>query len=72
MLDLNGEIILELNQADYYLLINFRRGQPLDSNEYGGSLFAHREIAVRYATGLEKMLSLSKTGDRNVPKLGCP
>ena len=44
MLDLNGQIIRELKEADYYLLINFRREQLADSHEFRGSLFAHQEL----------------------------
>jgi hypothetical protein len=52
ILDLNGEIIRELKQADYYFLINFRREQITDSTEFRGSLFAHQELAVAYPNSL--------------------
>jgi hypothetical protein len=64
LLDLNGEILQELKQADFFFLINFRREQLVDSDECRGSLFAHQEFAIAYALGFEKMLLLSQTGVR--------
>jgi len=65
ILDLNGEIIRELKQADYYLHINFRREKLAGSDEFRGSLFAHQELALAYGLGFDKMLFLGQTGVRN-------
>jgi hypothetical protein len=65
ILDLNGEIIRELKQADYYFHINFRRERLADSGEFRGSLFAHQELALAYGLGFDKMLFLSQNGVRN-------
>jgi hypothetical protein len=64
ILDLNGEVILELKKSDYYLFINFRR-EPLGRGEFRGSLFAHQELAIAYSLGFDKMLFLNQAGVRS-------
>jgi hypothetical protein len=52
ILDLNGEIIRELKQSDFYLFINFRR-ESLGDESFRGSLLTNQELAIAYSLGFE-------------------
>ncbi len=64
--EINGGIIGELKNSDFYLFVNFRREQ-LEKNEHGqeefrGSLFSHQEFAIAYALGFDqKILVVNQT-----------
>lgn len=59
--ELNTQLIRELKSSEYYLFINFPRGQvkPKKGKRfYGGSLYTNQELAVALAFGFEKHMIL--------------
>ncbi len=63
ILDVNGGIISELKNSDYYLFINFRRNKIIDDNGlsfFRGSIFTNQEMGIAYAMGFEKMLFINQ------------
>jgi len=59
--DVNRAIIEELESADYYVFIDFKREQ-LNSGKYGGSLFTHQELALAYYLGFDNVILLQQEG----------
>lgn len=65
--DINGGIIRELKDSDYYLFVNFRRerlpgGKPHGKSEFRGSLFSNQEFAIAYALDFDKFLVINQNG----------
>jgi hypothetical protein len=64
--DINGGIIRELKNSDYYVFVNFRR-ERLSSRgsrrkQFRGSLFSNQEFAIAYALDFEKFLVVNQSG----------
>jgi hypothetical protein len=64
--DINGGIIRELKNSDYYLLVNFRRecvyrGKS-QRREFRGSLFSNQEFAIAYALDFDRFLVVNQIG----------
>jgi hypothetical protein len=73
--EINSGILKELKDSDYYLFVNFRRGQPQSKNQkMPGSVFSNQEFAMAYALGFERMLVVNQFGvsrERILRYFGC-
>jgi hypothetical protein len=61
--EINSGIIRELKNSDYYLFLNFRRGQPRRwKRGVPGSVFSNQEFAIAYALGFDRILVVNQKG----------
>jgi len=58
--DVNSGIIKELRSSDYYVFIDFKRGD-LKDGKYRGSLFTNQELAIAHTLGFEEAIFLKNS-----------
>jgi hypothetical protein len=62
--DVNSGIIQQLEDADYYIFIDFRRERVrwFSKSPFRGSLFTHQELAIAHRAGFDHVLLFQEQG----------